>query len=41
MFYPFRDKNALKVSNSYFQKLVEEGVLHNSNENKGYFGLNC
>ena len=41
MFYPFRDENALEVSNSYFQKLYEEGVLHIINGNKRLFDPNC
>ena len=41
MFYPFPDENALKVNNSYCQKLVEEGVLHTINENKRFFDPNC
>ena len=41
MFYPFPDENALKVSNSYCQKLVEEGILYTINENKRFFDPNC
>ena len=41
MLYPFRDENDLKVSNSYCQKLAEEGVLHTINENKTFFDSNC
>ena len=41
MFYPFQDENALKVNNSYCQKLNEEGVLDIINENKRLFHPNC
>ena len=41
IFYPFRDENALKVNNSYCQKLNEEGVLDIINENKRLFDPNC
>ena len=40
LFYLFRNENALKVNNSYCQKL-DEGVLHTINENKRFFDLNC
>ena len=40
MFYPFRDENLLKVTNSFFQNLVEEGVLYTINEKKKFFDSN-
>lgn len=39
--YPFLDENPLKFDNSYCLKLVEECVLHTSNEKKILFGPNC
>ena len=41
MIYIFRDENALKLNNSYCQKLFEEGVLHITNKNKRIFDPNC
>ena len=39
--HPFLDENALKFSNSYYQKLVQDGFLHTINGNKRFFNPSC
>ena len=41
MFYTFRNENGLKFNNSFYQNLVEKGVLYAINENKRFFDTNC